>query len=176
MACITATTARRRSDGSKAAASMLVRKQTDGLRVFNQVETGSDAPRWRDASGRATARRQPLFNAVEVARACQIDFSVGTGGRRRARLRAVPRGWTSTKTGALQTVRSSLSSDVLIQVPDASSYSLAVSFSGFHIAMALAGHAEPNSIDSLALAGTCSLVTTMKPSFPKYDCADVVSK
>jgi integrase len=58
---------------------MLVRKQTDGLRVFNQVETGGDAPRWSDASGRATARRQPVFNAVEIARACQIDFSVGTG-------------------------------------------------------------------------------------------------
>jgi hypothetical protein len=44
-----------------------VRKQTDGLRVFSQVETGGDAPRWSDASGCSTAQRQPVFNAVELA-------------------------------------------------------------------------------------------------------------
>jgi hypothetical protein len=68
------------------------------------------------------------------------------------------------------------SSDVVIQVGYASAYSPALLFNGFHIAMALAGHAERNSIDSFTLAGTRSLATTVKPSFAKYESADVVSK
>ena len=47
--------------------SALVRQLTDGLRGFSHVDTDGDAPRWSDASGRTTAQRQPVINAIELA-------------------------------------------------------------------------------------------------------------